>query len=225
MIAEANLVVLERYIPPTTAEETVDFFDADSCRSYLIDRLPELAADVGSLILVYPTKTGAETFAQRYVGPVLDPLLREMTILKGLNTNAAEALGSMKGLESMYEFDEMQSKVQGLCASMNARLAIQKSRTEFQLAHSEAAHVTLDRKTWTTWFVEQEQIRLRQNLIDYHRDGGRLPGGSGSNTELTVGMLTREITEGFRRSKMVAGGAEIEVGVFVIRRHKRSAAP
>lgn len=221
MTAEASSIVLERYIPPTTADETLDLFDANSCRSYLADRLPELAPSVGSLIFIYPTKTGAQTFARRYVGPVLDPLLREMSILKGLNTNAAERLGRMRSIDSMFEFEEMQEKLQNLCDSMNSRIAFQRTRTEFRIEHSDTAHIVLDRDTWMTWFVEQEQMRMKQDLVDYHREGGILPDTENVNTEVTAGMLSREVTDGLRKSTRIAGEVGVEVGVFVIRRHRK----
>ena len=41
--ATAHVSTLERYIPPTTAEEVKDFFSI-SRRSYLVDRLTELSA-------------------------------------------------------------------------------------------------------------------------------------------------------------------------------------
>jgi len=224
MSAEANLILLERYIPPTTTEEMSDFFSANSCRSYLADRLPELAVEYGSLLLVYPTRIGGQTFARSYVAPVLDPLLREMTILRNLNTNAAERLGKMRALDSMLDFGGCRDRLQGLCTRMNNRENIKKSRSTFVLAHSETAQVVLDRDTWMTWFIEQEQSRMKQDLVEYHKAGGRLPEGKGGKTDITPGMLTREIVEGLRKSTAAAGNVDIEVGIFVIRRIKRSAA-
>lgn len=222
MTAEASNIILERYIPPTTANETVDLFDANSCRSYLADRLPELAPGVGSLVFIYPTKTGAQIFTRRYIGPILDPLLREMSILKGLNTNAAEKLGRMKSVETMFEFGEMQEKLKALCDSMNSRITFQRTKTEFTIEHSERAHVVLDRDTWMTWFIEQEQQRLKQDLVDYHREGGRLPDTENVNTEVTAGMLSRDITDGLRKSTKIAGEVGVEIGVFVIRRCRKN---
>lgn len=224
MSAEANLILLERYIPPTTTDEMSDFFSANSCRSYLADRLPELAVGYGSLLLVYPTRTGGRTFARKYIAPVLDPLLREMTILRNLNTNAAERLGKMRALDSMLDFGDTKDRLQGLCTAMNDRGNIKKSRSAFVLAHGETAHVVLDRDTWMTWFVEQEQSRMKQDLVEYHKAGGRLPEGKGGKTDITPGMLTREIVEGLRKSTTAAGNHNIEVGIFVIRRTRRSGA-
>lgn len=220
MLAEANLVVLERYIPPTTSREAKHFFNPNSMTSYLADRLPELTLNHGSLVLIYPTKTGAATFLRHYVGPVLDPLLREMTILKGLNTNAAERLGKVDSVEAMDEFEDMKRLLDQFCGSMNARQTIRRTKSEFSVVHSHKTEVVLDRETWMTWFIEQEQGRMKQNLVDYHRAGGKLPNAEGSNTEVTAGMLAREVAEGFKNSKHEAGDVGIEIGVFVLRRAK-----
>merc|ERR1712000_476559 len=72
-----HVSVLERYIPPTTAQEVNDFFTL-SRRSYLADRLLELSSNNGTLLLVYPTRRRGSTFANRYVGPVIEPFLRQL---------------------------------------------------------------------------------------------------------------------------------------------------
>lgn len=217
-----DIALLERWIPPTTGQEISDFFNADSYRSYLADRLSELAIGTGSLLLIYPTQSGGRTFARKYIGPILDPLLREMSILRGLDTDAAQKLGSMDAIESMLEFDAMKSKIENLCTNMSERSRALPARSSYNLVHCEAAEVVLDQSTWMTWFVEQEQQRLKQNLVDYHKDGGRLPEGDGGSSELTAGMLTREIIEGLQKSKKKAGNVGIEVGMFVIQRARRS---
>ncbi|KAK5093986.1 hypothetical protein LTS08_008770 [Lithohypha guttulata] len=224
MSAEANLILLERYIPPTATDEMSDFFSADSSRSYLADRIRELAVEHGSLLLVYPTRTGGQTFARRCVAPVLDPLLRETTILRNLSINAAERLGKMRALDSMLQSDDMRNRLQPFCTALNASDSMKKSRSSFVLAHSETAQVVLDRDTWMTWFVEQEQPRMKQDLVDYHKGGGTLPKGNGGRTEITAGMLTGEIVEGLRKHMVAAGNGGIEVGIFVIRRVRRPVA-
>lgn len=217
-----DIALLERCIPPTTAGEIADFFNADSYRSYLADRLSELAIGSGSLLLIYPTRLGGQTFARKYIAPILDPLLREMSILRGLDTDAAQRLGSMDSVDSMLSFAEMKSKVESLCTNMSDRSRALSVRSSYKLVHCQVAEVVLDRATWMTWYVEQEQPRLKQNLVDYHKDGGRLPQGDGGTSELTAGMLTREIIEGLQKSKNEAGNVGIEVGIFMVQRTKRS---
>lgn len=216
-----DVALLERCIPPTTASEIDDLFNADSYRSYLADRLSELAIGNGSLLLIYPTRRGGRTFASKYVAPILDPLLREMSILRGLDTDAAQRLGSMDSIESMIDFDQMKGKVKVLCSNMSERSQALSIRSSYELVHCETTELVLGRSTWITWFVDQEHQRLKQNLVDYHKDGGRLPQGDGGSSELTAGMLTREIIDGLQKSKHETGGDGIEVGVFVIRRIRR----
>lgn len=220
MEPEANLIVLERYIPPTTIQEAKQFFLPNSMASYLADRAPELSPNHGSLMLIYPTQKGATAFARHYVGPMLDPLLREMTILKGLNTNAAERLGRMQSVGVMSDFEGIIKSLNQFCESMNTRQVIRRSRSEFVLIHSHKTEVVLDRTTWMTWFIEQEQARMKQDLVDYHRAGGRLPEAEGNNSELTAGMLAREVAESFKNSKHDAGNTGVEVGIFVLRRRR-----
>lgn len=219
-----DVSLLERYIPPTTAGEVADFFNADSLRSYLADRMSELFIGSGSLLLIFPTRSGGRTFARKYVAPILDPLLREMSILRGLDTDAAEKLGNMDSIDSLLEYEEMQKKIEALCVSMgdmSNRRRTMSLRSSYDIVHCQKAEVILDRPTWLTWFVEQEQQRMKQNLLDYHKDGGRLPLGDGGTSELTAGMLTREIIEGLQKSKNEAGNIGIEVGVFIVKRSKK----
>lgn len=216
-----DVALLERYIPPTTTSETDDFFNADSLRSYLADRLSELSIGSGSLLLIYPTRVGGQTFARKYVAPILDPLLREMSILRGLDTDAAQKLGVMDSVDSMLAYPEMKNRIEALCVNMSDRSRVRSVSSSYTIVHSEKAEIVLDKETWMTWYVEQEQQRMKQNLVDYHKDGGRLPLGDGGSSELTAGMLTREIIEGLQKSKKQAGDVGIEVGIFVVKRTKR----
>lgn len=208
--------ILERYIPPTMPSEVTDFFSLSS-RSYLADRLSELSAHNGSLLLVYPTRVGGQTFTRKYVGPVIDPLLRQFILLNNLTSDAAAMMGVMTAVEQMLDFDEMKQKVESLCRNLTQRPAIRGQRSVYRVTQCESTSVVLDRATWVNWFVEQEQPRLRQNLVEYHKSGGRMPGASG-HKEITTGMLTREIVDGIQKSREVAGNADIEVGVFIIMR-------
>lgn len=210
-----NLAVLERYIPPTSAEEVEDFF-RNSHRSYLVDRLTELSTDNGALLVTYPTKKGATTFAKDYVGVVLEPFIRQFVILNNLTTDAAVALGKTGAVDSIMEFEEMRKKLSELCESF-APIAPTPDgqRSTFQIVHSEKVEVVLDRQTWMEWFVEQEAPRMRQDLIDYQKAGGRMPA---REFAASPAALVREVEEGLKSSRRTAGGTGIEIGVFVIRR-------
>lgn len=210
--------ILERYIPPTMSSEIEDFFNI-SPRSYLADRLSELSSDDGCLLLVYPTRNGGQTFAQKYVAPIVDPFLRRFVMLNGLTSHAASSMGHMAAVDDMINFDQMQDRLESLCRALTARPAVRGQLSTYQITHSEAANVVLDRSTWLNWYVEQEQSRLRQNLVEYHQAGGRMPKSEGLR-EVTVGMLIRDFIDGIKKSKEEAGEASIEMGVFVITRSR-----
>jgi hypothetical protein len=205
---------LERYIPPTTAEEVDDFFSL-SRRSYLVDRMTELSATNGTLLLVYPTQVGGAVFARQYIGPVLDPFLRQFVLLNNLTTDAAAALGRLAALPRMTTFEEMAEKLKNLCGDLTQRAPGRGLRGEYKVVLAEKAEVTLDRVTWMGWFIEQESARLRQNMIEYQKAGGRMPT---RGFDASPGSLAREVVEGIKSSREEAGGVGIEVGVFVVRR-------
>lgn len=218
MPPEASLVVLERYIPPTSQAEVSDFFNSDSCRSYAADRMQELSDNNGSLVLIYPTKTGATTFSQKFIGPLLDPILRELVVLRGLATTLAESLGRMSAADVLVEFDEMQKKVERLCSKMNQRHDILNSRSAFILSHSQTCKVSLSNDTWMNWYVDQEFPRLKQDMIEYRINGGRLARSVSGASEMTEAALAREITSSLMKSAKLEPAEAIEVGVFVIKR-------
>ncbi len=212
--ASVHIGTLERYIPPTTAEAVGDFFSI-SRRSYLVDRLTELSATNGTLLLVYPTQVGGAVFARQYIGPVIDPFLRRFVLLNNLTVDVAAAMGKIVALPKMKTFEEMEATLHDLCRDLTQRVPGRGVRGEYHVLHAEKAEVTLDRPTWVEWFVEQESARLRQNIIDYQKGGGRMPA---RGFDATPGALAREVVEGIKNSKEEAGGVGIEVGVFVIRR-------
>lgn len=202
--------------PPATAQEVNDFFTL-SRRSYLADRLLELSANNGTLLLVYPTKAGATTFANKYIGPVIEPFLRQFVLLNNLYTNVAIDLGRMAAVAGMKEFEEMKELLLAMCQALGQRAPSRGLQSRYDVVHTETAEVVLDRTVWKEWYLDQEQPRLRQNLVDYHKAGGRMP-DQGGRLEVTPGMLARELVDGIRQSQQAAGNAGIEVGVFVIRR-------
>lgn len=222
MPPEANLVILERYIPPTTSQEVSDFFSPSLHRSYLVDRMNEVAVDGGTMLLIYPTKRGATTFVKQLLGPVLDPALRQMVILRGLKTDLAERIGSMKSLDAMMDFDTMKCQIENVCLALNATAETERSQSLYSLTCCETADVTLDRNTWMAWFIEQEQHRFKQEFVDYHKEGGMLAHGEAGNNDLTAGMLVREIVSSLQKEKSVMAQQAVEVGIFVIKRLKRT---
>ncbi|KIW10648.1 hypothetical protein PV08_11612 [Exophiala spinifera] len=213
--------ILERYIPPTTPQEIKDFFTL-SRRSYLADRLLELSAVNGTLLLIYPTRQGALTFANKYVNPIIEPFLRHFVLLNGLFMHVANTLGSLPAVEAMKTYEELREALSALCGTLSQRSLSRGVASRYEIVHSETADVVLDRSVWVNWFVDQEHHRLRENLVDYHKSGGRMPSPRGQ-IDVTPAMLAREVVDGVRQSREQAGNVALEVGVFVIRRS--SAAP
>ena len=215
--ASTHVSTLERYIPPTTAQEVRDFFSI-SRRSYLVDRLAELCAKNGTLLLVYPTAAGSTTFAREYIGPVIDPFLRQFCLLNNLTTDAAARLGKVAALPAMMNFEAMTDSLRRLCLSLTHRApAGREPRSGYHVIHAERVEITVERATWVDWFIEQETVRLRQDMIDYQKAGGRMPA---RGFDATPGSLAREVIEGIIKNsrEVTAGNVGIEVGVFVLRR-------
>ena len=211
-----QISILERYVPPTTAREIQDFFTL-SRRSYLADRLLELSSNNGSLLLIYPTKQGGQTFADQYIGPVIEPFLRRFILLNSLYTNVAAELGRMAAVDGMKTFADMTALLAAMCEALAQRAPARGLPSRYDIVHAETAEVVLDRALWKEWYIEQEKPRLRQNLVDYHKSGGRMPSRTGQ-FEVTPAMLAREVIEGIHQSRETAGNVGLEVGVFVIRR-------
>lgn len=215
--ASIHVSVLERYIPPASTQEYMDFFSISS-RSYLVDRLAELSADGGTLLLLYPTKTGAKTFASQYLGPILEPLLRQFVFYNNLYTDIASTLGHMGAVDGMLGFEQLKSKIRRLCNELSRRgLPRSGPRSTFTIVHSSIGEAILDGSTWRDAYIHQEQARMRKNLVDYQKMGGRMPEPVG-HREITHGMLVRQVTDGLKASREGAGGKAVELGVFVIRR-------
>lgn len=217
--------VLERYIPPTSAQEYDEFF-GNNGQSHLVDRLIELSVDGGTLLLIYPTRTGADTFQSQYLAPILEPFLRQFIFSHGMTHDLATEILEMKACPEMDGFDEMKTRLSQLCHDMSSRALPRARRSKFQLLFSEVTHKVLDRAKWTDWYIAQEQARIRMDIIRYQHGGGRMPLSSDDH-EVTEGHLTRRVmdeirragsTEHSRRLELDGDGIPTELGVFVIQR-------
>jgi hypothetical protein len=145
---------------------------------------------------------------------VLDPFLRQFVLLNDLTTDIASALGRFHSLSALKTFEQMKDEVKKLCREITVRSPRRGLQSDFRLIHDEKVEVILDRGTWLDWFVEQESGRIRQNIIDYQKRGGRMPS---RGFDASPGSLAREVIEGIKNSREDAGGVGIEVGVFVIK--------
>ncbi|KAE8149750.1 hypothetical protein BDV25DRAFT_123142 [Aspergillus avenaceus] len=219
-----HLSVLERYLPPSSPQEYKDLFNPGR-PSFLVDRMSELSPDGGSLLFIYPTRRGGSTFKSQYLGPILDPLLRQLVVVNELSADIGRYLGKLSSVSHMEDFDTMRDNISQLCSSMSS------SSSQFTIADARKGSVHLDRHVWTEWFIHQEKTRMKEVLSLYWRNGRRLPAAKSVSSmtpsyliedkEVTSAMLLSEILEGIRKRPYGEDSEPhdgIELGVFVIRR-------
>ena len=210
--------LLERFIPPSSAAEYIDLFSSDA-PSVLVDRLFELSSTGGSLIYIYPTASGATTFATKYLGPLLDPLLRTMVGIHGLSADFGAGVGKMAAVDKILPFDGMLRKISVLLRKLNRGSSVGSLHpvSKYKLIQSSTRIVQLDRKVWTEWWTHQEKGRISTVVDRYFQRGYRLPMREG----VTAGALVREILDGIKSRDYADYDAPregVEVGVFVIKR-------
>ncbi|MCJ1269430.1 hypothetical protein MMC22_009322 [Lobaria immixta] len=214
--ASVGLALLERFIPPTTLQEYLDLFTPD-CPSVLVNRLVELSPDNGSLIFIYPTAQGAASFATRYLGPLLDPLLRTMVGIHELTADLGANVGKMAVVEHMVAFEKMAQKIKQLLRHMNRGSQRGGPSPKYALVQSSRQIVEVERKAWTEWWMHQETPRIRDVMNRYFQRAVKLP----LSKEITAGSLVREILLGVENRAYAEYDAPregIEIGVFVVRR-------
>lgn len=214
--SSVGVSLLERFIPPTNLQEYLDLFTRDS-PSVLVDRLVELSPDNGSLIFIYPTAQGAATFASRYLGPLLDPLLRTMVGIHELTADMGAEVGKMAVVEHMDPFEKSVQKLNTLIRHMNRGNPRNGPPPKYSLEYSSKQTVQVKRKAWTEWWMHQETPRIRDVMNRYFQRALKLP----QSKEITAGSLVREILIGVENRAYADYDAPregIEVGVFVIRR-------
>jgi len=150
--------------------------------SVILDRLHELSPRGGSLLFIYPTKTGAKHFDKQYLGPVLDPLLRKLMVLYMLREDLLWGIRNMAAIEKMNEFEGLRWKLDKFCTrfshaindnsmwgksgsgSQASRLQLDSSypKTRVRLVHSQKAMIQLNDNSWREWWSQQEQLRIRE---------------------------------------------------------------
>jgi len=208
--------LMERFIPPSQSMEAIDSFSTEG-PSVLVDRLVELSPDGGTLIFVYPTKAGAQTFASRYLAPIVDPIIRNMTLTHGLSFDIGKYLGEMSSVSVMLPFDQMHRKVNNILHRLSrAASNTHRATPKYTLVHSSSRGVDLDHSSWVDWWIMQESERIRAFFDRYYAHGQRLP----VDPNITAGYLHRKIVDGVRTGGYPESAAPrngIEVGVFVIK--------
>lgn len=211
-----HVSVLERYIPPSTQHEYRDLFNPTR-PSALIDRLYELSPNGGCLLFVYPTKIGAMTFKTQYLGPILDPLLRQLLVVNGFSADLSRNLGRLVAVNHMDDFETMKANVENVCRQLSSR------SSTFTVADASKGVAPLDRNLWTEWYIQQERPRMKFLLsTNWQTQGRHTPQVNSPETsggQLSSAMLLSEIIEGIKRRQYeITPRANIELGVFVIRR-------
>lgn len=219
--SSVSISLLERFIPPSTAEEYIHLFATDA-PSALVNRLLELSPQNGSLIFIYPTATGASTFATTYLGPLIHPLLRTMCSVHGLSMDFGAMVGNIAAVDQMLSFERMTQKLNVLLRKLSRGTSTIMHRPgpspRYTLVEKSTQVVHLDRKIWTEWWVQQESGRIRTVVERYLSRGAMMPSGK----DVTAATLVQEALDGVRSTRSYADYDEaregIEVGVFVIKR-------
>jgi len=223
--ASMSVSLLERFIPPSSAEEYLHLFSTDG-PSVLVDRLIELSPNGGSLIFIYPTAAGAATFANDYLGPLLHPLLRTMCSIHSLSMDFGAGVGSVGAVDQMLSYESMTRKISLLLRKLGRGTStVHRITPKYTLlAHSKQS-VNLDRKTgrktWSDWWTHQESPRIRTVVERYLQRGQMMPMRVAGKT-VTAATLVQEVLDGVREGRKYAEydieRRGVEVGVYVIKR-------
>lgn len=216
-----NISVVERYIPPTNTNEYAEMF-ALRGRSLLYDRLSELSTDNGVLFFIYPTKTGAKTFMHKYLGPVIEPLLRSLTVVHDLHSELSRSIGQMAAVNYLDEYEKLEEHVGSFCAKVAETMNSSGSDEgcSFEVIHASKEEIAPSRMAWADdWWIKQEKPRIRDTITKYFRKAKKLPTG-----ELTAPHLLQELIEGVSTREYDDGPPTegLEVGVFIVQKVRRT---
>lgn len=167
-----DISIVERFIPPTSTAEFEELFSATG-RSFLNDRLIELSPAHGTLLFIYPTKAGGETFRKDYLDPILAPTLRSIMTMNDLPQNLAEAVGNMDAIANLPSFDDMRSQLRTFLNTLSNgggstpnRFRLQSSM--YELMYASPQEVRLERSVWAKdWWTKQEKLRI-QRAFEQH---------------------------------------------------------
>jgi hypothetical protein len=218
-----NISVVERYIPPTNTNEFAEMF-ALRGRSLLYDRLSELSSDNGVLLFIYPTRTGAKTFMQKYLGPIIEPLLRSVTVVHDLHSELGRSIGQMSAVNYLDDYEKLEEHVRSFCAKVTEHTNSQKSSADekcsYEIIHASKEEVAPSRMAWADdWWIKQEKPRIRDAITKYFRKSKKLPTG-----ELTGPHLLQELIEGVSTREYDDGPPTegLEIGVFIVQKVRRT---
>lgn len=191
-----------------------------------MDRLIELSPHNGSLLFIYPTRTGAETFMREYLGPILDPLLRTFAVTQTFSAEMNRTLSSMASVDLMPEFETLRRRMESLCDRLTNKPSTAERfhgrRPNLMLSYASKQEVMLNREAWSKdWFNKQEKMRIRESLTKHSRDVQKLPRRDTDNERLSSSELLERLLNGVEKNPYSPGKEPtqgVEVGVFVITR-------
>ena len=194
--------------------------------SILIDRLIELSPNNGSLMLIYPTRTGAETFMQEYLSPILDPILRSFAVTQRFPAGLNRALSSMISVDHLLDHETLQHRMAALCARLTQRSSAAERfhgrRPHLTLSYASKQLVDLRRDAWARdWWTKQEKPRIREALVKHAREAQKLPDKDFGGDKKPASELLQELLHLVETKEYDAGKEPIhgvEVSVFVITR-------
>jgi hypothetical protein len=211
-----DVSIVERYIPPTNTNEFAEMFSFHG-RSLLYDRLIELSNDNGILLFIYPTRAGAKTFMQQYLGPILDPLLRTVTVVHDLHSELGRNLGQMSSVNYLDEYDHLESQVRKFCQATGERHTGTNRKAKYEVIHAAKEEVLLERSAWADdWWIKQEKPRVRDVVTKYFSKSKRLP-----TSEMSAAALIDEVLKGVSTRQYHKGDEPtkgVEVGVFIVKK-------
>jgi hypothetical protein len=224
LVPPLTVSIVERYIPPTNSNEFAEMFSPTAIRSIVVDRLIELSSDNGVLLLVYPTRAGAKTFMNSYLGPIIAPLLRSLTVVHDLTSDFGSAVGTMEASSQLPEYDRAKEQLENLCRILTANSAnmerFGKKPLDFDLMYAKREEVMVPRQIWAEeWFIKQEKPRIRAVVEKYFK--ARRTSKASMESEIVVHNLIDQIFKGLKERDYGDGQEPtqgIEVGVFVVKK-------
>jgi len=178
--------------------------------SLLVDRLFELSSQGGSLLFIYPTKTGAMDFDRDYLGPVLDPLLRKLMVLYRLREGLLWGVRNMSSMPHMAEFDVLRSRIEAFCAALTSGEG-DLPRMPTTVVYSSRARVSLNELSWREWWTQQEQVRVREIVKKHGNSQAAAAATAATATASNKGKETEDSKSGFWTGYGVPGDLAREI--------------
>lgn len=172
--SSVDVTVVERYIPPTSEREFSELFFS-SGRSILSDRLVELSSSNGTLVFIYPTRRGGQTFMKDYLSPVLEPILRAMMVGDNLPYSLINELGYMPAVNELSTFEDMRARFEDFCQQLSTSQSTPLDRfhhtpATYSVIHASKQEVTLIKDVWAKdWWNRQEKPRVRNLIKEYNK--------------------------------------------------------